>query len=421
MRRKKIELFLPLFFIVLTPQLLHADKHADNKRAEDLDAKYKTAMSKHEIDQATGYICDAAKLDPKKYEKRCASAQKYAADQLLAYDGLIGTGKFEMDHKDYAGAVRDLSKIYFGPHREEAQHILQQATYLLGHPQEIAESTQALNAAQAAYDRGDLTTAAANAKAVQVNTLQPAAQQILTNIRIYNEAIQLGDTYMQDKNYAAAQQKYKFALVIVANGPGDPTGKLQQIAALLASSTPPASPSAEGKTAAKNEKKLEPPTANDTALKIKTALAEAHAAESKQDTQAALSAFEQVLAINPRQPEALAGKQKILDSAQKDPQELEIALKAGIRSYYQSQLAEANDKISHYLTAGGTLHKGAAYFYLGATFATETLLSAPQSAEEHTLRQRALQEFKNSKCESYKPIERFLSPKVLAIWNESAC
>src|SRR5882757_4554713 len=252
MRRQKFELFFSLVFIVLAPQLLHADKHADNKRAEDLDAQYKTAMSKHDIEQATNYICDAAKLDPKKYEKKCAGAQKYAADQLLAYDGLIGTGKFEMDHKDYAGAVRDLSKIYFGPHRDEAQHILQEATYLLAHPQEIVDSTQALNAARLAYDRGDLAAAATSAKAVRVNTLQPAAQQILTNILIYEETIQLGDSYMQSKNYAAAQQKYKFAMVIAANGPGNPAGKLQQITALMAAaSNQPAQPPVEDKTTAK--------------------------------------------------------------------------------------------------------------------------------------------------------------------------
>ncbi|WP_263385339.1 tetratricopeptide repeat protein [Granulicella arctica] len=329
-----------------------------------------------------------------------------------------------MQQKDYSGAVKQFSKITFGLRHDDAVHLMQEAKNAEGHPQLLAANKETLIAAQAAYDRGDLATAEANAKQVQVPELQSSVQQILTNIRIYQDAMQAGDAAKQNGNYQAAQQKYKFAMVIRPNGPGNPGGKLQEVEVLLAAATvnKPSTPPPTKPVVADTKKPVEIPKAPDNDAKIRAALAEGHAAESRKDVDAALQAFERVLAINPRQAEALAGKQHIMDNMQKTPQGLENTLSIGLHDYYRSQLAEAGDAISLYLTAGGVRNRGVAYFYLGATFASQALLADPRGKTEHkSLEQHALLEFQQARCEHYQPIEKYLSPKVLALWNKSSC
>jgi len=89
-------------------------------------------------------------------------------------------------------------------------------------------------------------------------------------------------------------------------------------------------------TAAKNEKKSRSPDRRDTALKIKTALAEAHAADPNQIHRRTL-AFEQVLAIILVNPKPSPENRRYWTTPE-GPQELDSDLTAGIRSYYQSSL-----------------------------------------------------------------------------------
>lgn len=421
MRQSHFYLFAAFIGLVLMPNSLHADKQAD-----DLNSKSKAALKQKDVEGAVNYLCEAAKLDPGKYAKKCDSIRQYATSQLTEFEGFFGTGKFELDKKDYAGAIRDLSKITFGPHREEAQRLIHEASSQLNQPSPSADgSMQSLRAAQAAYESGDFASATTNATLVKAANLQSAAQQILTNIRVYNETMQQGDAAMQSKNYAAAQEKYSFALGIKSNGPGNPADKLKQISALLATPEKPASPvvvvadkPAPRLPASKNKSVV--PAPPDNSVKIKNSLAEAQDDEGKGNLEAALTAYEQVLALDPQQADAIAGKQRVSDSIGKDPQVLEETLINGIRSYYQSHLTEARDALSLYLTEGGTRSKGAAYFYLGATFMTQAFLSDPRNKANHdSLQRSAVQEFQLAKQEHFKPVEKYVSPKILAVWNQS--
>jgi tetratricopeptide (TPR) repeat protein len=419
MRQGHFHRFTALIVFALVPSCLYADKQAD-----DLNTKSKAAMKQKDIEHAVEYLCDAAKLDPGKYSKKCDSIRQQATSQLTEFEGLFGTGKFEFEKKDYAGAIRDLSKISFGPHREDAQRIIQEANGLLKNPSQPADtSMQSLRAAQAAYESGDFASATAAANQVKATNLQPIAQQILTNIRVYNETIEQGDASMQSGNYAAAQQKYNFALGIKNNGPGNPADKLKQISALLAPAEKPAQPVVADKSASRpaaNKSKSVGQAPPDNSLKIKNSLAEAHSDEDKGDLQAALAVYEQVLSLDPQQADAVTGKQRVSDAIRKDPRALEDTLINGIRSYYQSHLTEARDALSLYLTSGGTRSKGAAYFYLGATFMTQAFLSDPKNKAHHdSLQQSAVQEFQLAKQEHFKPVEKYVSPKILAVWNQS--
>jgi tetratricopeptide (TPR) repeat protein len=406
-----------LFFLGI---VVHADEAADKLRDQ-----YKDALKQKDIEHATSYICEAAKLDPKKYGKKCDSMQKDLAKQLSQYEALFGTGKFELEHKDYPGAIRDLGKISFGPYRDEAQKLIHDANSLLNHtPQPVNPSMQSLQAAQDAYNNGDFAAAIEDLNAVKNPDLQPTAKQLLANIRIYNQTVAQADLYMQQGNYADAQQQYKIALQLKSNGPGNLADKLQQIAKLLEKSSNTTVTATTGSAAQVTATGKIKPTVQQSSprnsIKIKSDLADAHNHEEKGELDAALASYERVLELDPTQTDALAGEQRVSDKLRKDPTALEDALIAGIRSYYQSHLSEARTAISLYLTEGGQRSKGAAHFYLGATLMTEALLLNPENrATFDSLQRDAKQEFLLAKQEHFKPAQKYVSPKILAIWNQT--
>ncbi|HEX3435973.1 MAG TPA: hypothetical protein VHT24_04330 [Pseudacidobacterium sp.] len=404
--KARVLLFSGIF--LLASVTLHADQQAD-----DLYQQYKAASAKNQVELAAKLLCQAAEIDQAKYGKECANTQQFVSSRLQRFEGYFVTGKSEYETKDYVGAVRDLSRIDFGPHREEAQKLIAQAYDQINHPQPVDSSPQSLKAAQIAYDNGDFATASVNAALVKAPELQPAAQSILSNIKAYNEAMQEGDALMAAKNYAAAQQKYDAALNIRSNGPGNPAGKLQQVAAMTANAK-------QGQATAGNN----PPVLQDKSARIKAALAEAQGDAAKSNWQAALAAYGRVLELDPKQPDALTGRTQAEDAMKaelsKDPKALEDVLIKGVRAYYESHFIQAHDAISLYLTAGGTRSKGAAYFYLGATMLSQSILSSPKNRDEaDSLHQSALEQFQQAKQERFKPVEKYVSPKILAVWNQS--
>ncbi|WP_213806553.1 hypothetical protein [Granulicella sp. dw_53] len=419
---------LLLILVIFTSAFLYAGDDAGN-----LNSEYKAAMAKKEFDHATAYICQAAKLDPHKYGKKCDSMQRYTADQLVQYESIFNTSKFELDHKDYAGAIRDLKKIYFGPRHEEAQRIIQEASKSLNlGPQPANTDGRTLAAAQAAYENGNFAAALELASSIKEADLLAGTREIVTNIRIYNQSIQEGDAYMQSGNLAAAKQKYSFALAIKNNGPGNPGDKLLRISSMLAStdSSKPQVAESKDKTEAKapsnpvaqverNKAKSAANVALDSSKKVKELMAKAHESETSGDAKAAVSTYEQVLAIDPQQEDAVLARQRLLDAMQADPQEVEDTLIKGVRSYGQSHFEEARDAITLYLKEGGVL-KGPAYFYLGATFMSEAFLSDAQNKNRYDdLQKNAIQNFHLAKQAHFKPLEKYVSPKIMAVWNRS--
>jgi hypothetical protein len=394
---------LPLVILLCAPAALIADQQADNL--------YKQSQATNDQQAAVELLCKAAELDQATYGKKCTDAKQYLDSRLQKFEGLFVSGKTKFDARQYTDAVTDLSKIYFGPRRDEAQKLIAQANDAINHPQPADNSVPALKAMQQAYDNGDFATAEMNAGLVKAPELQSQVQSILSNIRNYREDMQQAEDFRASKNYAAAQQKYSAALSIKSNGPGNPSVKLQEIATLI--SAKQASGSAVAKQGA-------PP---DNSARIKASLADAQDNVSKGNWQGALNAYNQVLQLDPKQPDALAGKgqaQEALKAALlKDPKALEDTLVGGIRNYYESHFTEARDAISLYLTAGGTRSKGAAYFYLGATMLSQAIVSNPKNREDHDrLEQNALQQFQQAKKERFKPVEKFVSPKILAVWNQ---
>src|SRR5579885_2283806 len=341
-------ILLLLTFLICMPAAVIADQQAD-----DLYKQYQAAYAKNDLQTAVDLLCKAAKLDPASYGKKCEDAQQYYNSRVEKFESYFVSGKAKFEAKQYTDAITDLSKIYFGPRRVEAQQLIAQANDAINHPQPADNSPVALRAS---------------------------------------------------KNYPAAQQKYNAALAIKSNGPGNPSGKLQELAVLMKQPNGPAS------------------APKDNSARINALLADARDHMAKGDAQGALTSYNQVLVLDPKQAEALSGRQQAQQAMQaalaKDPKALEDTLVRGVRDFYQSHLDDARDAISLYLTAGGTRSKGAAYFYLGATMLSEAILSDPKSGNHDRLRQDALQQFQQAKQQGFKPVEKYVSPKILAVWNQ---
>jgi len=390
-------------------------------RASQLNAQYKEARAKKDVEHAANYICEAATLNPNKYAKKCESARADVAARLKAFEGDLWNGQFKLKAKDYPGAIRDLSKIEFGPLRDQAQQLIAQArAQQSGAPAPDDQSRQALRAAQLSYERGDFARAVAQLSSIATANLQPEAVQILTNIRIYNATLAQAEALEQSGDYAGAQQKYSFAAAINPNGPGSIPQKQHHLEMLLDAQRTKAGQPALPAPPTDTKKGKAVTTPIDNIAKEKKALAAARAAEASGDDQAALAGFTRVLAIDGRQSEALAGKERILNKLRGDPKALEDTLASGIESFYSSHFIEANDAISLYLRAGGTQSTGAAHFYLGATFLSQAILAGPDKGKQDSLRQNARQEFVLAQQKSYRPIENEISPKILAEWKKSS-
>jgi hypothetical protein len=392
-----------------------ADEQKDHLK--DLEKQAKKAKDAGDLGQVTNYLCEAANLDAPHFGKRCERARADAEKKIQEFGKDLETGKLELQRKDFAGAIRDLSKIVFGPSRDEAQGLVLQAKAFLPGPDFEAANQAVLRAAIAAYQRGNFDAAATLANEVHSAALQPTAKQLLTNIKMYQDTMARAALLAQSADYKGAHEAYALAVKINANGPGSPADKLRDVDAKLASQA--------AEAAAKSQQAAEAAEAAQKAenvAKVKDGLAQARRDEAKGDFKAALQGFEGVLTLDGRQAEALAGKQRILTKFRSDPKALVESLEDGIRSYYSSQFEQAADSISDYLNNknGALQYKGAAHFYLGASLLSEAILTDPHDeAHASNLRQSAEQQFAAARQEKYKPAESLVSPRILEEWTKS--
>jgi tetratricopeptide (TPR) repeat protein len=385
--------------------------HADTQ-VDKLQHQAKEAHAKGAFDEEADDLCQAAVLDPK-YGKKCARARAEVDRQLKAFQGFLGTGQFELQQKDYPGAIRDLSRITFGPLRDQAQALIAQAKADLEQPAVEAASNAALHLAVAAYQKGDFATAAAQASQVHAADLQPQAEEIVTNIRVYQETMNEADALMQKSDYQNAEQKYAFALKIKDNGPGNPAEKLQQVQAILQKQ-------ATEPTAATAQSPKPPPAKIDYAARVKYDLDDAKKHEAAGELKAALQAYGQALALDSRQADALAGKKRVTGELRDEQEKLSDSLTQGIRSYYASDFAQASSALNLYLSGSDLRSEGAAHFYLAATLLSQALLAGPQDeGQTRDLRQGAEQQFELAKQAHYKPADGVVSPKILEEWAKA--
>ncbi len=339
-------------------------------------------------------------------------------------------GRTEIERKDYGGAIRDLSRITFGPNKDEALELLQQARVGSGQISPEAASQMTLAAAQAAYEAGNFDRAEALLKRVQTPGVRYAANQILTNMSVYRDTMKQADTLAHNGDYKDAAAKYGFASAIQPKGPGQPQQRLRdaQDAELRLESAKEqqmASQRLQEQQAAATKVKLgtlqSPFQAQmNDASKIKTSLAVAQKFESAGQLKAALEAYEAVLKLDARQKVALTGKQRLSAVVKTDPRTVEHLLIQGVTDFYASRFQQANNGFHSYLSGGGKQHCAAAHFFFGASLLSQAMLDDPADTDNlNKLRQQAQQEFVAARQQHYLAPETFISPKIMAEWSRT--
>ena len=124
-----------------------------------------------------------------------------------------------MQRKDFPGAVRDLSKITFGPAKEQAQALILQARIEGGTLPPEQVSQLALAAAGTAYAGGDFDKAEEMLKRVQSPSTKEAANQLEAKINLYRTTIKQGDAFAQSGDFKDAAKKYQAAATILPTVP----------------------------------------------------------------------------------------------------------------------------------------------------------------------------------------------------------
>jgi hypothetical protein len=384
----------------------------------------KQAQSSGDLESVANYFCQAAAQD-KKYGKRCEKAREDAAKALDEFKADLNMGREELERKDYVAALRDLGKITFGPLKREAQGLILQDRLESGTLSPVQVSQLALAEASAAYAHGDFGTAEGWLKRVQAPAFQAAAGQLQANINAYRNTMNQADTLARSGDFKGAAQKYQFAATIRPNGPGEPLEHLRQVldaqekVDLKNAQQPPAQPAPPQQAHALADDKPAPVN-TDSAEKIKSKLAVARRQEAKGDVNGALQGYDAVLKLDNKQPDALAGRKRLLEQMRGNENALAESLNEGITEFYASHLTKANEIIGNYLQQGGREHVGAAHFYLGATLLSQALLTDPKDKTgADALRRQGQEQLALARQSHYVPLDSVVSPKILVLWAQA--
>jgi tetratricopeptide (TPR) repeat protein len=409
--------------LFLTATSIMAQNPQPGQSADQLRDLAKQARKSGDVQGEANYLCQAARLDAKKYEKKCEKAQEDLQKTLAQFQADLDQGRGELQRKDYSGAVRDLSKITFGPGKEQAQALIVQARIEGGMLPPEQASQLALTTANTAFARGDFDKAEDMLKRVQSPSMKAAADKLEANINLYRSAMKQADALVQSGDLKGAAEKYQAAAMILPNGPGQPLeharnaleaqAKADQEKARQASlqqALQPTQPPVAEKS---------PHAAGNSPEKIKSFLRVAHREEVSGNLKGALLAYESVLRLDSQHAEASSGKKRVLDQMKSAEESTEAGLIEGITDFYASKFDAADEVIHQYLQSGDGDHAGAAHFYLGASLLCQVILADPKNATKASdLRHQAEDQFALAKQLHYAPLPTAVSPKILAAWTQ---
>ena len=406
--------------LLLTAAAMAAQNPQPGQSADQLRDLAKQARRSGDFPGEANYLCQAARLDAKKYEKKCEKAREDLEKTLTQFQADLDQGRGEMQRKDYAGAVRDLSKITFGPAKEQAQALIVQARIegSLLPPEQVSQL--ALASAGTAYMHGDFDKAEDMLKRVQSPSMKAAANQLQANINLYRNAMKQADALAQGGDFKSAAEKYQVAAAILPNGPGQPLEharnaldaqvKADQEKARLAALQQPPQPAPAAAEEPSQGKGNSPE-------RIKSILRAAHRAEAGGNLKGALQGYESVLRLDSRQADASSGRKRVLEQMKSAEESTEAGLIEGITEFYASKFDAAEEVIGRYLQSGSGVHAGAAHFYLGASLLCRVFLGDPKNAANAgDLRHQAEDQFVLAKQLHYAPRPTAVSPRILAAW-----
>lgn len=408
--------------LLLTTTTILSQEQDSSKTMEELRYLASQAKKSGDLQQEANYICKAASKDEKKYGKKCDTAKTELMKMLAQFHADLGMARAEIQRKDYPGALRDLGKIAFGPDKDEAQQLIQQARIASNSLPPEQASQIALQAGRTAYNKGDFDAAETLLRNVQSPPLQSTANQLLTNIKVYRDTMMQAAAMAHNGDFKGATQKYQFAIMIQPNGPGQPQEQLRQAQdaqALMDQAKTLQTPPDPAQTSKQEKPTYFPSKVND-APKIKSLLANAHRLEAQHDLKGAMRAYDAALNLDHQQPDAFAGRERVREEINGDPIALDDSLTQAIVDFYASRFTQASNRINRYIQEGGKAHVGAARFYLGACLLSEALLSDPKDqVNTASLRRLAQEQFMLSKQLHYLPLHSAVSPRIFAEWMQT--
>jgi predicted TPR repeat methyltransferase len=401
--------------LLLATTAILAQNQPPAQSADQLRDRAKQARKSGDLPGEANYLCQAARLDAKKYEKKCEKAQEDLQKTLAQFQADLDTGRVEIQRKDFSGGVRDLSRIAFGPSKEEAQALIQQARIEgnLLPPDQVSQL--ALAAAETAYEHGDFDRAEEMLKRVQSPSMKAAANQLETNINLYRTTMKQADALAQSGDFKGAAEKYQAAAAIRPNGPGQPF----EHARTALDAQAKADQERAQQAASQQPMQQAPPSAADQSsqARIKGFLRAAHREEAGGSLKSALQAYESALMLDSGQADASAGKRRVLETMKSTAESVEANLVEGITDFYASNFDAAVEAIGRYLQVGGGEHAGAAHFYMGAALLCQVFLSDPKNAANAgAFRQQVEDHFALAKQLHYAPLPAAVSPRILAAW-----
>lgn len=400
-----------------------------NKSPDQLRDLARLARSSGDLETEANYLCQAAAQDSRRYGRRCSQARDAAAKAETQFTADVTSARAELQRKDYAAALRDLGKVTFGPLRPQAQALILQARFENGTLPPGPVSQLALAQASAAFSRGDFNAAEAWLRRVEVPALQAAAGQLEARIGLYRRTMNEAEALARGGDLQGAAKRYQFAAAIQPNGPGEPLERLRQVQQyeqrVRARSTEPPPPQPAPQPApqaapapATNNPGRRPAT--ESAGRISSGLEAARSREASGDLKGALDAYDAVLVLDRRQPDALAARSRLADEIRDKDDALEAGLREGVGEFYASHLSKAYEEISSYLAQGGQDHAGAAHFYLGATLLCQAILADQRDkAGADALRRQGQEQFALARQAHYGPLASAISPRILAEWTEA--
>ncbi len=394
--------------------------------AQDARTLIARAMAESNQERQVQLLCQAADLEPgnKQYRNDCntSKAAMIASDKqaLKTAQDAIEAGQTSKARR-YAKYVST-----FDPdlHKQAEQLLAKLDSTGVG-PVNNAEAQKTLLAqAESSYQSGNLQAARTALQGVTEPALKSSATQMLNDIDKYTSLVSTGAHHEQAKEFADAERSYQAALTINPHVASDDlAGKVLRVRNLAAASAITQTGAA---VAGKNNTKVPPPTDTKNQKQVveaspddkkKRLLDEGSSAMSRNDLDTAGKKFKQVLDLDPGNTDAKNGLSQITVALNKDPARMEKTLREAIVAFYSSHFEDAESQFNRYLGADGGKKKGAAYFYLGATEATLALLD---DASKRALRTRqAREDFKQAREAGYRPIDDYVSARILGIWKSS--
>lgn len=393
----------------------------------DLLKQAQTSADQGRLEDAARLFCQASNEDTRdaSSKQNCfIYSQQLAGENARNEERFTDGVRFFNDGR-FDDAEQKFKNIRTGPHLQDAQQYLANKIPAARAKAAVTGQEDAMSAkfdeAVQAFNNNALDSARTQFSQV-TGSHQTAAQDYLRKIQSYQQAMQNGDIQAENKNYKDALASYTQAKNIKGDGPGDPSGKISRMQDFISAANTPRVPPAS----------IHPPphpaisAITEPArpkFDIQKLLREADAAKAQGDYGAARGKYLAVLAEDPRNAQALAGKESLpVESGASNQQagaEADIMLAKGIGEFYSGKYEDAEVHIKDYIEVNGA-KSALAYFYRATSLLTRYYLAGERSDDKNLITE-AQDDFRNAKKSlGFNPPEKLVSPKIMRIFKETS-